>query len=467
MLWLKQSTAVTIPLGPFVDSADGNTAETSLTIAQADIRLSKNGGTYAQSNNAAGATHLEGGEYGVPLNTTDTNTLGRLKLRVHVAGALPVWLEFMVVPANRYDALVLGTDLLDVEAAAMAADVITTAAIADGALTGAKLADGLLSAAKFAAGAFDAVWSVAARLLTAGTNIVLAKGTGVTGFNDLSAAAVNAEVDTALADAGVSAAVMANLDAAVSSRSTLTEAQANAQADQALVDAGVTSAVMARLDATVSSRSTVTEAQVNAQADQALVDAGVTPTVMGRLDAAVSTRATPANVTDATAPLATTAGLSTVNTNVLARATPADVAGAVAPLATTADLVTVNNNVLARATPADVAAAVDDLATEATLDAVGAIAAAVQAKTDALPAAPAAVGDIPTAVANADALLGRSIAGGANGGRTVTSALRRIRNRVRSAAGVLSIYREDDTTVDHTAAVTTAPGDPITEVDPA
>jgi len=39
---------------------------------------------------------------------------------------------------------------------------------------------------------------VATRLLTAGTNIALAKGTGVTGFNDLSAAQVNAEVDTAL-----------------------------------------------------------------------------------------------------------------------------------------------------------------------------------------------------------------------------------------------------------------------------
>lgn len=44
------------------------------------------------------------------------------------------------------------------------------------------------------------IWAVATRLLTAGTNIVLAKGTGVTGFNDLSAAQVNAEADTALSD---------------------------------------------------------------------------------------------------------------------------------------------------------------------------------------------------------------------------------------------------------------------------
>lgn len=74
------------------------------------------------------------------------------------------------------------------------------------------MVDGLLTAAKFAAGAFDAVWSVTARLLTAGTNIVLAKGTGVTGFNDLSAAQVNAEADQALADAGVTGTRMGYLD---------------------------------------------------------------------------------------------------------------------------------------------------------------------------------------------------------------------------------------------------------------
>lgn len=59
-----------------------------------------------------------------------------------------------------------------------------------GAITAASIASGALTSATFAAGAFDAVWSVATRLLTAGTNIVLAKGTGVTGFNDLDAAGV-------------------------------------------------------------------------------------------------------------------------------------------------------------------------------------------------------------------------------------------------------------------------------------
>ena len=46
--WLKQSTAVDIALGPFVDAADGVTPETALTIAQADVRLKKNAGAWAQ-----------------------------------------------------------------------------------------------------------------------------------------------------------------------------------------------------------------------------------------------------------------------------------------------------------------------------------------------------------------------------------------------------------------------------------
>jgi len=58
--------------------------------------------------------------------------------------------------------------------------------------------DGAIGAAAFASGALDAVWSTATRLLTAGTNIVLAKGVGLTGLNDVSAAQVNAEVVDAL-----------------------------------------------------------------------------------------------------------------------------------------------------------------------------------------------------------------------------------------------------------------------------
>jgi hypothetical protein len=115
MLLLKQSTAVNVLIGPFVDDADGKTAETGLTISQADVRLSKNAGNMAQKGDATSCTHDELGYYSCPLSTTDTGTLGRLKLMVHESGALPVWHEFMVVPANVYDSLVGGTDYLQVD----------------------------------------------------------------------------------------------------------------------------------------------------------------------------------------------------------------------------------------------------------------------------------------------------------------------------------------------------------------
>lgn len=118
MIPLRQSTALNLILGPFVDSTDGFTAKTALTIAQADVRLTKANGSYAQKNDATSATHLENGEYSVPLNSTDTNTLGRLKVMVQKSGALPVWLECWVYQANVFDSLYAGTDFLETSALA-------------------------------------------------------------------------------------------------------------------------------------------------------------------------------------------------------------------------------------------------------------------------------------------------------------------------------------------------------------
>lgn len=204
-MWLKQSTAATIALGPFVDSTDGFTAETGLTISQADIRLSKNGGTFAQTNNSAGATHMENGYYSVPLDTTDTGTLGRLRVAVNESGALPAWQDFMVLPANVYDSMIAGSDNLQVDAiqwagtATDASDIALAAApsnfaalavTAGGAVTagtvsdktGYGLANGAITAAVIATDAIDAdaiaadagtelgvsVWASATRTLTSG-----------------------------------------------------------------------------------------------------------------------------------------------------------------------------------------------------------------------------------------------------------------------------------------------------------
>jgi len=110
---LRQSTSITDKIGPFLDEDDGKTAETGLTIAQANIRLSKNGGDYAQSNDSGGATHDEAGWYGITLDATDTNTLGRLIVQVHVSGALPVWKEYSIITQQAWDSK-YSTDVLQV-----------------------------------------------------------------------------------------------------------------------------------------------------------------------------------------------------------------------------------------------------------------------------------------------------------------------------------------------------------------
>jgi hypothetical protein len=154
-MFLKQSTAVTVKVGPFVDSVDGNTQETGLTISQADIRLSKNGGAFAQTNNATGATHDANGWYGIPLDATDTNTLGKLELSIHEAGALCVWRTFMVMPANVWDSL-FGADALQVHVNEMTAGIITATVVADGTIDAATFAAGAINAAAIATGAIDA-----------------------------------------------------------------------------------------------------------------------------------------------------------------------------------------------------------------------------------------------------------------------------------------------------------------------
>lgn len=112
--WLKQSTAVTVVLGPFVDDTDGKTAKTALSVSQSDVRLSKNGGDFAQKNDANAATHDENGYYDVALDATDTGTLGRLRVAVSEAGALPVWADFEVVPAQVWDSF-FASDRLQVD----------------------------------------------------------------------------------------------------------------------------------------------------------------------------------------------------------------------------------------------------------------------------------------------------------------------------------------------------------------
>lgn len=169
---------------------------------------------------------------------------------VHLKGATnmePCVMEFQLLAANLQDSVRAGLTALPNAAAEAAgglftrgtgagqvnqaangqldANLVTWRGTQPNALTAGRVevllgavTAGAISAAAFAANALDAVWSATTRLLTGGTNIVLAKGTGITGLNDLSAAQVNAECDTALADVGVTATVTGRIDAAVSTR---------------------------------------------------------------------------------------------------------------------------------------------------------------------------------------------------------------------------------------------------------
>lgn len=126
MKFLRQSTAKTIRIGPFVDDTDAKTPETALTISQADVRLSKDHGAFGQKNDTSACTHDEGGYYACPLNTTDTATVGQLRVAVLEAGALPVREDFWVLPPNIYDSWI-GSDrqLVDVaELNGVAASVV-------------------------------------------------------------------------------------------------------------------------------------------------------------------------------------------------------------------------------------------------------------------------------------------------------------------------------------------------------
>lgn len=72
----------------------------------------------------------------------------------------------------------------------------------------------------------------------------------------------------------------------------------------------------------------------------------------------------------------------------------------------------------------------------------------------------------------ADSVLDRNMATGTDSGtdstavRTPRQALRVLRNKNAIAAGTQTVYKEDDSTTSHTAAVTTSAGNPISAVDP-
>jgi hypothetical protein len=103
--YLKQSTASQSRMvGVFVDDTDFKTVETGLTIANTDVKLSKNGAA-GVNKNSGGGTHRNNGMYSLTFDATDTDTVGELTGSILVAGALIVVFKFVVLEETVYDAL--------------------------------------------------------------------------------------------------------------------------------------------------------------------------------------------------------------------------------------------------------------------------------------------------------------------------------------------------------------------------
>lgn len=208
MLFLRQSTASQeVMIGPFVDDTDGKTAETGLTIANTDIKIWVEGATSEFSKTSGGATHIASGRYYAVLDATDTATLGKMEINVHVAGALPVRREFMVLSANVYDSLVSGSDVLDVSVVQLLGTAWLTPGTAGTPDVNVRLISGDSTAADNAEAFFDGTgYAGANNVIPTVTNLTNAPTSG-----DLTATMKTSVTTAATAATPIAASVTGNV----------------------------------------------------------------------------------------------------------------------------------------------------------------------------------------------------------------------------------------------------------------
>jgi hypothetical protein len=179
--------------GAVVDTKTVNAAIARFTLGKETTDVRKFGGTagtFSGGRPEVNTTHAAGtawnsGAIGASTLAADTLTAAKVHSDVGTEIGTAVW----ATATRTITALDEDNVTLDLDATIRGAVGLASANL-----------DTQLGDLPTAAENGTAVWATGTRVLTAGTNIVLAKGVGVTGFNDLSAAQVNAEVDTALAD---------------------------------------------------------------------------------------------------------------------------------------------------------------------------------------------------------------------------------------------------------------------------
>lgn len=351
----KQSTAKNVMI-LMVDSTDHVTGKAGLTLT---ITASKDGAAFASISPTV--TERGNGWYNIALTSSHTDTLGDLAL--HITGTA----------ADPADIVLL------VEAGATDADVST----------------------RLATAGYTAPDNATIATIQSDTNDIQTRlpAALVSGRIDASVGAMAADVVTATAIAAgaitsTEAPALANLDAAVSTRLATAgyTAPDNASISAILTDtaeigaagAGLTVLATAANLAVVAGYLDTEIAAIKAKTDNLPAD----PADQSAVEAAI---------TAATSPLATAAALATVDTVVDSI------------LVDTAEIGVAGAGLTALATQASVNTIDDFLDTEV---------AAIKAQTDLIPAAPAAVGDIPTAAVVADAVWDEALAGHLGAGST-------------------------------------------------
>ena len=101
-MWVKQSTAATVIIGPVLDSTGAEYASAVI----GDLSISKNGGTLTALASAATLTLIANGQYTLVLTTANVDTLGRAQITCNKSTYQVPSIELMVLPATVYDAIV-------------------------------------------------------------------------------------------------------------------------------------------------------------------------------------------------------------------------------------------------------------------------------------------------------------------------------------------------------------------------
>ena len=126
---LRQSTARTIIIGPFLDDTDGKTPETAVDVTTINCDLYKGSTKSDLSLTASGGdndcVHVANGYYSLELTTGNSDTLANGKLSFNVSGAMPFWEDLKVVTANYWDSK-YSTDKLEVDVTQWSGTAVAT-----------------------------------------------------------------------------------------------------------------------------------------------------------------------------------------------------------------------------------------------------------------------------------------------------------------------------------------------------